>query len=103
MISEHPGYLGHCIRFIVSGEFQYNQTEDLCFSQVALFDNEAELCLSVQQVSVLGKIETSFNAFFLQTVAEYKSSVFIEIFYRLGIGNEYFASRVKEKNLSYMG
>jgi len=67
---EHHGYLGHCIRFIVSVDHQINLTDDLCFSQVALFDNEADLCLSVQQ-----------------TVAEYKSSVFMEIFYRLEVLN----------------
>jgi len=67
---EHTGYLGHCIRFIISGEHQNNQTDNLCSSQVALFEDETDLCLSVQQ-----------------TVAEFKSTIFIEIFYRLEVLN----------------
>jgi len=62
---DNPGYLGNCIRQIIGG-----QSEDYCLQEVAAYEDNESLCLSVRQ-----------------TIAEYTSLVHIEILFRIGVFN----------------
>ena len=49
--SDNPGYLGNCIRQIIGG-----QSEEFCLQEVAVYEDNESLCLSVRQAINMDRI-----------------------------------------------